>query len=281
VFLAQQQNCVILKIRTIPPPDEWAKYCVFNRPGWRNPARLLFVFLNENSHVRIHTTQSDRIGRRSRQSRRYSRVSEADSRADIHEFLSRVYLEEPDSGLVQALKSTEVSEVFLDLGINFPEALAEENQNELLEQLAHAYCDTFVTGEEPVFSPHESVWESGCLEGKATLLVEKFYTKCSLGLPKNSSEFPDHLGVEFDLMGKLARKEAEYRLKQQIEQAANYHEFQRSFLKNHLLGWGPEFSTKVGRWASHPFYRQIGKLTAEFLKMEAEEFELDMEFSTN
>ncbi|MBC8259129.1 MAG: molecular chaperone TorD family protein [SAR324 cluster bacterium] len=210
---------------------------------------------------------------------------EAENRANVYEFLSRIFLEEMDSGLLQALQSDEVAGIFLDWGINFQEDLAGENQNEILEQLAHAYCDTFVTGEDPVFSPYESVWKTGCLEGKSTLLVEEFYTKCSLGLPKNCPEFADHLGIEFDLMSRLAKKEAEFRLAAQTAQAENYHKFQQAFLKNHLLAWGPEFSAKIERWASHPFYQHIGKLSCEFLRMEAEEFELEsepyMEFSEN
>ncbi len=206
------------------------------------------------------------------------RASESEGRANIHEFLSRCYLEEIDKALLHALESVEVSEVMRDWGgFDFRDALAADNEEELLEELAFAYCNTFVTGEGPVFSPHESVWKSGCLEGKATLEVEAFYARCLLELPDSCPEFADHLGVELDFMCRLTRKEASCLRKGDNATAAECRDQQRDFLKEHLLVWGPDFSSRIERWASHPFYRLLGKITGEFFKMEAEAFELKIE----
>ncbi|MEE8394959.1 MAG: molecular chaperone TorD family protein, partial [bacterium] len=135
-----------------------------------------------------------------------------------------------------------------------------------------AYCSTFLVSESVALYPYESCQRDGCLQGDSANLVQCFFQKCGLELPEESSEFPDHLGFEFDFMGKLAREESRWWEIGQTAAAERRRTQQMAFLGNHLLVWVPQYGKTVERMAAHPFYREIGRLTFDFMEMESKEF---------
>lgn len=201
-------------------------------------------------------------------------AQEAGLRANVYDFLSRIFLEEIDLELLQALKNPETAEGFEAWGIDFLEDLKGNNFEELLEQLAEAYCSTFITGNPVGLFPYESVQRHGCYEGKSTIQVKNFYSKCFFQLPEECPEFVDHLGLEMDFMTKLAQKEADLWQKDERDEIEQNRKYQQDFLEQHLLVWTPGFAQKITQFATHPFYQSLGKLAKEFLAMEKERFDL-------
>lgn len=198
-------------------------------------------------------------------------VQPADCRANVYEFLSRIYLEELTPELLRALRDPACQETFRELELDL--AVNAENSEEAkqLEDLAEAFCATFLVSDELVLYPYESCQREGCLQGESTRLVEDFYGKCGFGLPEETRELADHLGIEFDFMSKLAREEARWWEMDQTVAAERRRKQQKDFRANHLAAWVPRYSKSVERLARHPFYRSIGKLTFNFISMEIRE----------
>ncbi len=194
------------------------------------------------------------------------------SRSAVYEFLSRIYLEEISPEFLQALRDPGVLKIFRDLGINFADDLGDGDDAVLLEELATTFCATFLISDVVALYPYESCQREESLQGKSSWLVECFYRQCGLGLPEEARELPDHLGLEFDFMGKLAGKESRCRERGQKTDAERYRRQQKQFLDNHLLIWVPRYGRTVERLAEHPFYRSIGKLTFDYMTMESWEF---------
>lgn len=197
---------------------------------------------------------------------------QADSRANIYEFLSRIYLEEVSRGMLKGMREP-ASRIALDeLGIPVAREDGGHDDERLLEELATAFCSTFLVSEQVALYPYESCQRDGCLQGDSTHLVQCFFQKCGVALPEESVEFPDHLGIEFAFMGRLAREESIRWGSGQTAAAARRRKQQKDFLKEHLLVWAPRYGKSLQRLAAHPFYREIGRLTFDFMEMESKEF---------
>ncbi len=198
-------------------------------------------------------------------------AEQAKHRAAIYDFLSRVFLQEPSTEFLQAILDEDSLRSFRELGLDLARDLTGKKLEEVEQQLAIAYCAIFIGPEETSLFPYESVQRHGCYEGKSTAEVEDFYSKCSLALPKDALEMPDHLGIEFDFMNKLAHQEALHWEKGELELAEQSRGRQQEFLRNHILVWVPNYCKKVEKQSPHHFYSQIGEMTREFLSLEWEE----------
>ena len=197
---------------------------------------------------------------------------QADSRANVYEFLSRIYLEEISPEFLKALRDPGCREALDRLGIAFFRETGRRENAELLEELAAAFCSTFLVSQDVALYPYESCQRDGCLQGNSTHVVQCFLQKCGMELPEDSGEFSDHLGVEFDFMAKLAREESRWWQLGQNTAAERRRKQQKDFLGNHLLVWVPRYGKTVERSAAHSFYREIGRLTSDFMDMESKGF---------
>lgn len=194
-------------------------------------------------------------------------------RANVYDFLSQVYLQELSTEFLQALTGEEAARGFEELGIDLSNGLTADGLEEAKEQLAGAYFKTFVDPLGTALFPFASVQLEGAYLRDASLQVENFYETCSLGLPEEATEMPDHLGIEFNFMCQLARQEADHWEGGRSGPASQIRDKQLDFLRNHLLNWVPKFSRKLEKMGKHAFYRNIGKLTGKFMTMELEEME--------
>ena len=71
-------------------------------------------------------------------------------------------------------------------------------------------------------------------------------------------------------MQKLSAKEAELQKVQDTEGVKNLIEVESRFLSEHLKPWVPDFCEKVINQANQSFYREMARITIEFLELECE-----------
>lgn len=87
-----------------------------------------------------------------------------------------------------------------------------------------------------------------------------------VGMPR--PERPDHIVVELEFMGLLARKEAAALEQVTEDQAAICRETGDAFLRDHLGCWGIDFGRRVEHLATAPYLAAAGRLLATWLEVE-------------
>lgn len=220
----------------------------------------------------------------------YREMSEfALTRANIYKFLSMIYLREVTREVLDRARSLEFLAAVSELGAEFGRDFIEVPPEKLLEDLAVEYARLFL-GPGKHLSPHESVYVGPCgkeaergdlrsaglgrvglLRGDATVQVVDQIEEFGFGLPPEYNGLPDHIGVEFELMHRLARSEGQAWEAGAEGQAIDLLRKQFRFLQEHLIRWVPTFCDKVEAFAVHDFYRVIARLTRELLLADQEQ----------
>lgn len=180
------------------------------------------------------------------------------ARANIYHLFSRIYLKEIDDDFLHVLRAINLLSPSI---LNEPEVT-------LINELAEEYAALFlVPGGLP---PYESVRIKGLLCQEPATEVEDFYKRCGLVIKEGwKNIFPDHLGLELGFMGYLCDKE--------VEGGKKWAGYQREFWGLHLSRWCFDYLDDLIKCAFHPFYREVGVLTREFLESERPYIERVME----
>ncbi|MFP4598759.1 MAG: molecular chaperone [Persicimonas sp.] len=126
-----------------------------------------------------------------------------------------------------------------------------------LDEAAAAHHDVFGFN---VFA-YESTFldETARAGGRVTEHVSDFYRDAGFPIVE-TSESPDHVGVELNFLGFLSKMEAEH----DGPDAEAAREFSRAFLDTHLLRWFHGLRHALGVHG-HPFFCALGDVTAELL----------------
>lgn len=193
----------------------------------------------------------------------------ANGRANVYRLLSALYLKEVSRELLKTLKSEEVSEMLFDLGIDISKTLPDILEERLLDELASEYAALFIVpGGIP---PYESVRLHGKLCQGPEWQVRNFYERCGLKIKDDSGVFSDHLGMELALMALLADFESRAWKDCDQKKALELIDLQRQFFVEHLDKWAFGFLEDMQKYALHPFYIEVSKLTRNYLGIEREE----------
>lgn len=196
----------------------------------------------------------------------------AKGRSTVYHLLAMLYLKETSPELLAILKSKEVIESLNELGSDFNSILSDKLQETLLDELSQEYAALFIVpGGLP---PYESVRLKSLLNQEPAWKTEEFYKRCGLIIKEDCKTFPDHLGMELEFMAYLSDKESAARQDKDEKAAAEWGNFQKEFFSNHINKWVFGFLDDLGRFAFHPFYKEVAKLTKGFLETEREGFNL-------
>lgn len=205
-------------------------------------------------------------------------VETAEARSSIYSFLSLIYRTEVTDNLLKQIKETDMLTTLSDMGATFEKDVLKRPKKKLIEDLAVEYTRLFL-GPGKHISPHESIYHErgdgdwGNLWGADTVAVKKFIETAGLGYKTEYTGLPDHISVEFEFMGEVIKREAEAWKDNDREGAAYCLKIQKQFIEKHLGAWVPAFCEKVVEHAELSFYREIAKLTDNFLKNESKEIE--------
>ena len=180
----------------------------------------------------------------------------------------------------------------LALGFGFPGKELQETQQELWDFAKTLYPDLRLSSESSditsqhfesmyinVFDghapgqacrPYESAW-SGNDRIKHQWEVKAFYSSFNLEMSERNNEFPDHIVNEFEFMHFLVTRaiEAGRENSQDPNGPEQYLHAQKDFLERHLQ-WVPAFSEALEKKTDEPFYIQLARVTARFVKDDLE-----------
>ena len=196
----------------------------------------------------------------------------AKGRSSLYHLLSLFYLKEVSSEFLIQIKSKEIINSLNDIGIDFAMGSFELPEEKLLDELSQEYAALFIVpGGLP---PYESVRLKSLLNQEPAWKTEEFYKRCGLIIKDNCKIFPDHLGMELEFMAYLSDKESAARQDKDEKAAAEWGNLQKEFFSNHINKWVFGFLDDLDRFAFHPFYKEVAKLTKGFLETEREGFNL-------
>lgn len=194
----------------------------------------------------------------------------AKGRSSLYHLLSLFYLKEVSSEFLTQIKSKEIIDSLNDIGIDFGSIFNNKSQEELIEELSQEYAALFIVpGGIP---PYESVRLKDLLNQEPAWKTEEFYKRCGLIIKEGCKTFPDHLGMELEFMAYLSDKEAAAWQDKDEKAAAEWSNLQKEFFSNHINKWVFGFLDDLGRFAFHPFYKEVARLTKGFLETEREGF---------
>lgn len=191
----------------------------------------------------------------------------AKNRSCIYGLLACIYKEEPSLELLGGIVNSDFSRLLKTLGLDLGKDIEKKPVEELVDELAVEYTRLFL-GPGKHIHPNESAYrhdESDVSDRYIKGLVE-FY---GLKFDKDFHDKHDHISVELEFMGKTTEAEAEAWRKEDRKKAAKILELEKKFIDGHLMKWVPRFSEVVIAQASSSFYREMAKLTKEYVLLEA------------
>jgi putative dimethyl sulfoxide reductase chaperone len=143
----------------------------------------------------------------------------------------------------------------------------------MLDALKDEYMRLFEGPGHMQVAPYESVhrkdvsdMERGLVMGPATADAKRRYAEAGLALATDYHDLPDHVAVELEFMCYLCSKQV------QAGDAARDTtslQAQREFLREHLTQWLPDFCKAVVRASKVRFYRDLARVTEEYVASEA------------
>ncbi|HLY96388.1 MAG: molecular chaperone [Sideroxydans sp.] len=196
-------------------------------------------------------------------------VAECNARANIYRLLAGVFLEEPSTDYLNALRSPEVLSSLRAMGAIFSTDFTSAPLAQLQETLACEYAVLFVVaGGCP---PVESVRLTGRYQQQPFFEVRDFYKKNGFGLSAGRfAVFEDQLGVELTFMAEMLERAAmKLDSGDQVAYTRLLKEIKR-FWALHLGKWVRGYASLLERASEHSFYRQMARLLGAFAEWELE-----------
>lgn len=199
----------------------------------------------------------------------------AAARSGLYAFLARIFLEEVDAPLLQRLLAPETGALLEPFAPVFPleldQRLQEWGEAKLLEELACEYARLFL-GPGPHLGPYESLHRPDAEPkqhwGPHTVQVKRFVEHHGFRYPEDFTGMPDHLGIEFDFLGRMAAAEAEALAAGDGPRVEQARRIQETFLQEHLLVWAPDYCRKVEESAQMALYRDAARIGRELCALE-------------
>ena len=198
-----------------------------------------------------------------------NKAEEAKKIGAVYKLLSKVFIREVDAQFLRELRTECFYETLKDAGIDFGDEFINQNERELLENLAVEYARLFIVPGCNVYL-YESVYTNSAkmLYGESAQQVYDFYQRCGMSVV-DERLMPDHIGLELELMSYLKQKEAKA-LENGKQDASKWLELQNEFMTAHPGRWAVQFFEAVEKEAEHPFYRKMTKLGRQLVKLEGE-----------
>jgi TorA maturation chaperone TorD len=200
-------------------------------------------------------------------------VKLADQRINVYGFLARLYRKEILPGFFGQIKSPQFRGALSALGAQLDDDFFSRPEEELLEDLAVEYTRLFL-GPGRHINPHESVHHErpdgdwGSFWGASTVEVKKFIESAGLEYSPDYKDMPDHISVEFEFMQKVIERERDAWKEGDGGGALYCLKMEKMFIEQHIARWVPLFCEKIISQAELPFYREMAKVTKDFVEFE-------------
>lgn len=199
-------------------------------------------------------------------------AARARGRSHIYGLLSQIYIEEPSQGLLEKFQDSTFLQLLKQFGSDLEEELKIGPLDELVEELAIEYTRLFIGPGKHIY-PYESAYRRKDTDISQTTSrqIEIFVKSHGLQYNPDFCQAPDHIGVEMAFMERATDAEAEAWGKDDGRNVMEILKVEKQFVDEHLVKWIPGFSDKVVKEGSLSFYREIAKLTKEYILLESRE----------
>ena len=199
---------------------------------------------------------------------------EAQGRANLYGFFSRLFIRELDDEAVALLAGPLGQDLLPEATAAGDVALAADPARR------HAVLDpdyTHITVVNVVpyasfYLRDDAMVEGGTANPAAEFLKEYGF---EVDLVAARSLAPDHIGILLESMAVLANAEAEAEARPDPAYAARIRQVQRTFLQDHLLSWAPVYLYAVERCAHSALYREAASVLMDFLGSDAQDLEAE------
>ena len=189
---------------------------------------------------------------------------QAIGRSNCYGLPALVLRDVPTVNVVKQLRSPLMAESLRGLGYDIAQDLSGELE-EVTRRLSEQYMRTFV-GPGPHVSLFASVHHADerQLWGRSTVWVKQFIERTGLSFEGNWDSIPDHIGIELELMQRLAAYEADLWAQSEPGSSGRICQclrMQEQFLREHLCVWAPQFCRRVIEASESAFYSKMAELT--------------------
>lgn len=196
-------------------------------------------------------------------------------RSNLYGFLAAIYREEPTADLLRGIKEPLFLQALGGVGITLDEDLLDCSEEQLVSDLSLEYTRLFI-GPGKHVSPHGSVHtigDGGSLWGRSTVAVKEFVESVGIEFRSEYHGMPDHISVELEFMQKVTEAETRAWQRWDLAQVAYFRKTGRRFVAEHLAKWVPGFCEKVINETECSFYREMARLTKDFISVEQQELQ--------
>jgi TorA maturation chaperone TorD len=211
-------------------------------------------------------------------------VQYAEMRSQVYALLSHLYIVPPDQEFVKHLQGGGMATAFNALLIEeMPDVIQDGVRqiraylsdcamlpaDQVLEDLA-VERTRLLRGIKRGYGPpppYESVYKAEESDGiwRTIAEIKRCYAAAGAGLPADSGEMADHIGLELDFLRYLAEKETQAWRSGREAEADQWREREDSFLRDHIVTWVPRFCDLMCADATLGFYQGLAAVTKGFV----------------
>lgn len=185
------------------------------------------------------------------------------ARADLYRILAGVFVEEPSTSFLAALRDPRLLQSLRDVGIAFDADFLEIDLPTLCEALACEYATLFASSGG--FPPIESVRLTGRFKQDPHFQVAQIYQRMGFEQVRGRFEvFPDQLGIELMFVAELLERCVAALEREDMLVYKRLEKEIRRFWALHLGRWVRGYSGLIERAAGHSFYREMARFLGGF-----------------
>ena len=140
-----------------------------------------------------------------------------------------------------------------------------------MQTLLVDYTALFIGPAQPRAMPYASFWltDDQSMRHEATMTVLDFYEQGGFDVSEDIHDLPDHVAVELEFLYALIFAQNHLQQGGDAAERSAANALHRRFVVEHLGSWISGFTDAVESGAETAFYRELGKFTARFVRMEA------------
>jgi putative dimethyl sulfoxide reductase chaperone len=200
-------------------------------------------------------------------------------RADTYALLSRLYAKEVDEELLERLLAmrfpASTGNAKVDAGYELIAGYLSGAWENTVTELSVDYVRTFIGHGVDAYCaayPFESVYtsEKRLMMQNARDEVLAIYRSEGMDKSTDWKDAEDHVAMELEFQGELARRCAERLADGDEDGAAALVRTQKNFMHDHLASWVPMMTADMDVFARTDFYRGLARLTEGFLETDGE-----------
>jgi TorA maturation chaperone TorD len=184
-----------------------------------------------------------------------------EARSRLYLLLSHLLLKVPDERVLIDLRRLQGDDSALGQALM---ALAEASDVPGADKIAREHFDLFIGVGRGELLPYASFYLTGFLYERPLVRVRQDMRRLGVERSDGMSEPEDHLGFLLETMAGLVARRF-------VAEATE----QKLFFTRHVQPWAERFFTDLAKAEAARFYRKVGALGLEFMRIEREAFALD------